>query len=116
GGRDAQAAQHHGTHFHGRLAQVRDAHIGLKRAHAPGLIFADHKLQVVAAGSQEEAGVVLNVFAADVASAFDGEFYGVAQTADGEFAALKSFPDDVNRGVVLVLFGNKGNLRAGDDE
>ena len=116
GGRDAQAAQHHGAHFHGRLAQVRDAHIGLKRAHASGLIFTDHEFQVVAAGSQEEAGVVLNVFAADLARAFDGEFHGVAQAADGEFAALESFTDDVNGGVVLVLFGDEGDLRAGDDQ
>src|SRR5271157_311938 len=71
---------------------------------------------MVAAGSQEEAGVVLDVFAADVASAFDGEFYGVAQTADGEFAALESYADDVNGGVVFVLFGDEGNLRAGDNE
>src|SRR5208283_4217243 len=116
GGRDAQAAQYHGAHFHGRLAQVRDAHIGLKGTHAPGLIFADHELQVVAAGSQEEAGVVLHVFAADLARAFDGEFYGVAQAADGEFTALESYADDVNGGVVFVLFGNEGNLRAGDNE
>src|SRR5208337_4682395 len=116
GGRDAQAAQHHGAHFHGRFAQVRDAHIGLKRAHAPSLIFADYEFQVVAAGSQEEAGVVLHVFSADLAGAFHREFYGVAQAADGEFAALESFPDDVNGGVVLVLFGNERNLRAGDDE
>ncbi len=71
---------------------------------------------MVIAGSQEESGVVLDVFAADCAGTFDGEFYGVAQTADGEFAALESLADDVDGGVVFVFFGDEGNLRAGDDE
>jgi hypothetical protein len=55
-------------------------------------------------------GVVLDVFAADFPRTFDGEFHGVAQAADREFAAFEGLADDVDGGVVFVLFSDKGNL------
>ena len=36
--------------------------------------------------------------------------------AHGEFAALENLADDVDGGVVFVFFGDKGNLRARDDQ
>ena len=116
GGGSAEAAENDGTHFEGSFAQVGDLHVHFERAHAPGLVFADDEFQVIAAGSEDEAGVVLHVFAADLARAVDGELHRVAQVADGEFVALEDLAEDVNGGVVFVFFGDERNLRAGDDQ
>src|SRR5437016_1600820 len=58
--RSAQAAQHHRAHFQRHLAKVGDLNVRLERTHPACLILADDKLQVVAARSEYEAGVVLH--------------------------------------------------------
>ena len=116
GGGDALAGEHDRTHAQRDFAQIGNLHVGLERAHAAGAIFADDEFQVIAAGSEQETGVVLNVFAADLLRAVDRELYGVALMADRQFSAGENFADDVDGGVVFVFRLHERNLRAGNDE
>jgi len=95
---------HYGTHAQRCFAQVGNLHVGLEGAHSARLIFAHDKLQVVAAGREKKAGVVLHVFAAHLPRAIERELHGVALVAYGEFSVGAHFADDVDRGVGLFLF------------
>ncbi len=109
---NAQAAEHNGTAAQRHFAQIRNLHVAFERAHAPGAVFAHHKFQMIASRSQQEAGVVLHVLAANLLAAVHGKFDRVAQMAHRELAALQHFSNDVQRRAVLVFLLNERNLRA----
>src|SRR5579859_4266295 len=90
--------------------------VGFERTHAAGLIFPNHKFEMVTAGGEQEASVVLDILAADLARAFDGEFHGVAQAADGKFPAFEGLTDDVEDEAgdeILVLAAGAAGLVQG---
>src|SRR5260370_4269206 len=115
-GRNALAAEHDGTHAQRRLAQIGNLHIGFEGPHAPALIFAHDKFQVIAPRREEKTGVVLHVLAADLLRAIQRELHGVALVPDGKLPVHAHLANDIDGGVVFVFFLHKGNLRAGDDE
>ena len=84
--RDALIRQDDGTHAQRRFAQIGNRDVGLERAHAACLIFANDEFQVIFAGSEYEAGVVLDVFVAYLLRAVEGEFYGVALMSYRQFS------------------------------
>src|SRR5256885_2107880 len=115
-GGNALAAEDDGTHAQRIFAEVGNLNIGFKRAHAAGLVFADDESQVVAAGSENKTGIVLNIFAAHLLSAVESELDGVAEMAYGQFAFGADFAGDVDGGVVFIFCLDEGNLRTRDNE
>ncbi len=116
--RRTQTAQHHRTHPQRRLAQIRHLHIRLERAHAPRLIFAHDKFQMIISGSKHKPGVVLHIFPPHLLRAVYRQLHRVAQLSDwhAAFLADPHFANDVDRRVVLVFFRDERNLRSGHDE
>src|SRR5439155_25212826 len=112
----AQAAENYRTHLQGYLAQVGDLHVHFESAHAAGLVLAHDEFQMIAAGSEHEAGVVLHVLAADLLGALHGQLHRIPQAAHGEFAALEDLANDVDGRVVFIFFGDIGDLRPGDHQ
>ena len=91
--------------------------VGFKGAHAAGLVFAHHKLKVVLAEWQVEAGGVLDIFPRDLlgmsrcrALPFRAHF------ADIWPGGLLHGADDVERGLVCVAALDERNLRAWDND
>ncbi len=112
----ARGREHDGTHLERRLLHFRQRDVGFERAHAAGLVFAHHKLEVVLAGRQVEAGGVLNVFLARLLRGIEVELDGFARAADGALHFVDHGANDVERSLVLIPTLHKGDLRAGHDE
>src|SRR5262249_11437985 len=71
---------------------------------------------MIASRREQEAGVVLDILAANLPRRVDGELHRVTQLASLEFAALKHYAGKVQRGAVAILLLHEGYLRAGHDD
>ena len=87
-----------------------------KRAHAPGLVFAHHKLQLILARRQVEAGGVLDVLLPRLQRGIEIQLDRLPRAPDGPLHLIDDFANDVERGLVLVAALDKRNLRTRHDQ
>ncbi len=109
-------SQHDRTHLERWLLHIRQRDVRFKRAHAAGLVFAHHKLQVIFPRRQVEARGVLDILLPRLQGRVEIELDRLARAADRPLHLVNHFANNVERSLVFVAALHKGNLRARHDQ